>query len=119
MTCRARSNPPAVTPFVCRPGTDSPPVGCSSPSPPLRGSAFLSPPPLRGRVRVGGVTKHAGACLELPPHPGPPPQGGREKEGDSPRGSEKKTRLLRKGKSSPHPKGGAARYPSLPAAAAV
>src|SRR5687768_296084 len=46
----------------------------------------LSPPPLRGRVRVGGDgftpfgSARSGRML-LTPHPSPPPQGGREQEG--------------------------------------
>ncbi|MBX3398943.1 MAG: AMP-binding protein [Gemmataceae bacterium] len=45
----------------------------------------LSPPPLRGRVRVGGqgiAGADEVAGLPHPPHPGPPPPGGREKEGE-------------------------------------
>src|SRR5207247_473140 len=41
---------------------------------------ILSPPPLRGRVRVGG---NGWQALTLgTPHPNPPPQGGREKKID-------------------------------------
>src|SRR5262249_12514059 len=41
------------------------------------GGPFLSPPPVQGRVRVGGTRWQA--LTILTPHPNPPPQGGRGK----------------------------------------
>ena len=57
-------------------------------------STFWSPPPLRGRVRVGGEASSAGTQLPTAgsstPHPNPPPQGGREQ---SPDGAESRVKI--------------------------
>src|SRR5262249_50302199 len=48
------------------------------------GATVLSPPPLRGRDRVGGGPGQPPGAL--PPHPIPPPRGGGGGPGEAPRG---------------------------------
>src|SRR5262249_6450494 len=88
------------TPFFLPPPVVFSPLPCGgvsflSPSSHAGVFHFFPPPPLRGRAGVGGNTGQTVA--PRPPHPNPPPQGGREQKGLPRKGGGNKKGLPRKG----------------------